>query len=180
MSGSLERVNKRIHAGDTDAMNELAHCFSEGSNGMPRDSAKAIELYTRASELGNIQASARLGDIYNPEFDCGIGLERDQRDRKKCTDYYKIAAKGGHEPARYNLGALERNAGNVRVGMKHYMIAASAGYDYALAQVKDGYIIGDVTKDEFAKTLRAHKDAQDEMESDHRKRVDTVFMRKIG
>lgn len=63
--------------------------------------------------------------------------------------------------------------------MKHYMIAASAGHDHALSKVKEGYIGGSVTKDKFAKTLRAHRDAQDEMKSDHRKRVDSVMMREL-
>ena len=181
-SGSLEQLRKRVDVGDTDAMNVLACCFAKGSSAwcMSRDSAKAIELFKQASELGNIQASAILGDIYNPHFDCGIEIETGQRDWKKCTDYYKIAAKGGHDQARSNLGTLETNAGNVRVGMKHYMIAASAGHDYALAQVKKGYMGGVVIKDDFAKTLRAHKDAQDEMKSDHRKREETVKMREIG
>lgn len=59
MFGSLEQLRKRADIGDTEAIIHFACCFAEGSGGMPRDSANAIELYIRASELGNIQASAR-------------------------------------------------------------------------------------------------------------------------
>ena len=52
------------------------------------------------------------------------------------------------------------NFGNISTGKKHFMIAAAQGNDLALENVKQGYMKGHVTKDDFAKALRAHKDAQ--------------------
>ena len=41
--------------------------------------------------------------------------------------------------------------------MKHFMIAAKAGFDLSLKEVGEGYKRGHVTKDEYAQTLRAYK-----------------------
>ena len=61
------------------------------------------------------------------------------------------------------------NFGNISTGKKHFMIAAAQGNDLALENVRDmGYMRGHVSKDDFAKALRAHQHAQDEMYSDQR------------
>ena len=48
------------------------------------------------------------------------------------------------------------------------MIAAGAGHDDSLTKIRDCFMNGYATKDDFEKTLRAHKDAKDEMKSDQR------------
>ena len=45
------------------------------------------------------------------------------------------------------------------------------GYDDSLAQVEQWYKGGKYTKDEFAAVMRAHKDSQDDVKSEHRKNV---------
>ena len=52
--------------------------------------------------------------------------------------------------------------------MKHWMIAARAGYEKALKKVGEGYKAGHVTKDEYATTLRAYQCSVDEMKSKQR------------
>ena len=52
--------------------------------------------------------------------------------------------------------------------MKHWAISAEAGHDGSLAMIKEGYVAGCVTKDMFAKALRAHKSAKDETNTPHR------------
>ena len=51
------------------------------------------------------------------------------------------------------------------------MIAARAGYDDSLKGIRVCYLNGHVTKDDFGKALRAHKEAKDEMKSDQREAV---------
>ena len=48
------------------------------------------------------------------------------------------------------------------------MIAAKAGWDASLKAIRQCYMVGHVTKDDFEKALRAHKEAKDEMKSDQR------------
>jgi hypothetical protein len=45
------------------------------------------------------------------------------------------------------------------------MIAAGAGHDESLKKVRECYLSGHATKDDFEKALRAHKEAADEMKS---------------
>ena len=75
---------------------------------------------------------------------------------------------GGNVSSRYNLGIEEENVGNMSRAMKHWMIAARAGDDEALNEIRDGYLAGHVTKDDFEKALRANKESKDEMKSDQR------------
>ena len=89
-------------------------------------------------------------------------------DAKKARYYYGLAAMGGHVKARHNLGAIEYDAGNVDRAMKHFMIAAGAGYDLSLDEIRKCFLNCHATKDDFEKALRAHKDAKDEMKSDQR------------
>ena len=67
--------------------------------------------------------------------------------------------------ARNNLGKLEWNAGNIDRAVKHWMISAGAGYDKPLKEIREGYMKGYVRKEDFERTLRANKEANDEMKS---------------
>ena len=58
--------------------------------------------------------------------------------------------------------------------MKHFMIAANAGYEDSLKFVSEGYKTGWVTKDEYESTLRAHKDSLDEMKSGQRAEAEFI------
>jgi len=66
---------------------------------------------------------------------------------------------------------MEHQRGFIERAMKHYIIAAKSGYDDALKMVGKGYKTGYITKDEYAKTLRAHKASNDEMKSKQREKA---------
>ena len=95
----------------------------------------------------------------------GEGVEEDHNE---AAYYYKLAAIGGHEVARHILGILEEVNGNFDRAMKHYIIGARSGDDKSLKEIGKGYKYGLVTKDEYASTLRAHKECQDRMKSAQR------------
>ncbi|KAL7528426.1 hypothetical protein ACHAXR_002441 [Thalassiosira sp. AJA248-18] len=52
--------------------------------------------------------------------------------------------------------------------MKHFMISAEFGCDDSLKEIQNGFSNEHVTKDDFEKALRAHKESKDEMQSDQR------------
>ena len=87
---------------------------------------------------------------------------------KKVKHYTELAAIGGNVYARHNLGTSEGKAGNKKRAMKHYMIAAEAGFDKSLETIREYFMLGYATKDDFEKALRAHKEAKDEVKSDQR------------
>ena len=70
--------------------------------------------------------------------------------------------------ARHNLGSNEYNDGNLQRAFKHYMLSARTGCKESLENVKQGYIDGHVTKDQYANMLRECQKSQDGMKSDAR------------
>ncbi|KAL7529420.1 hypothetical protein ACHAXR_005123 [Thalassiosira sp. AJA248-18] len=154
----IERIKKRIEAGDAIAMNTLGLRYSSG-DGVPQDSNKALELWQRAAQLGCAESHYNIAEAY---FN-GEDVEKD------FIHHWELAAMGGHVGARYNLGILEENEGDMNRALKHFMILAELGHNESLQKIQNGFSDGHVTEDEFfEKTLRAHKESTDEMQSDQR------------
>ena len=117
---------------------------------MPQDHAKALELWHQAAELGNAKSYYSIGIAY---YD-GRGVERDE---KKAVHYMELAAMRGHVLARHNLGCFDWQAGNMDQAVKHFMIAAGSGDSNSLERIKLLFKKGLVTKDDYAKALRAYQ-----------------------
>jgi TPR repeat protein len=98
----VEELMKRVDANDASSTNALASYYSCGQLGLQQDLAKAIELWTRAAGLGSSDAHFNLGNKY-----------RQGGDVKKAKFHYETAAMAGHEYARYNIGLMEFNSGNM-------------------------------------------------------------------
>ena len=154
----MERIKKRVEANDAVAIYNLGHHYFHGRMDLPRDFERAMELWLRAGELGDARAFYSLGTAYY----CGRGVERDMT---KAKYYYEVAAMVGNVDARHTLGIFEKNEDKMDRAVKHFMIAAGAGDDEALKNIREGYLNGHATKDEFERALRAHKEANDEMKS---------------
>ena len=77
----------------------------------------------------------------------------------------------GFVGARFNLGILEACEGNLEIAVKHFIISAKSGCDESLQKVKEGFMIGGATKEDFERALQAHKDSQDKMRSEQRDRA---------
>ena len=83
----------------------------------------------------------------------------------------KLAAIGGNEVARHNLGLCDYYARNIDRAMKHFMIGAKSGSDRSLKKVGEGYKKGCITKDEYASTLRIYQQTVDQMKSVSREKA---------
>ena len=158
---AIEWVKKRAKGDDAVATRNIGCYYCHGNYGLRQNYKKAMQLWLRAGELGNARAYCNIGFAYHT----GEGVERDE---KKGKYYYELAAMGGDVNARYNLGCVEAQTGNVVRAMKHYMISAGAGHDLSLKQIKECFMGGHATKDDFEMALRAHKGAKDEMKSAQR------------
>ena len=146
----------------------LGLAYERGQHGLQKDHRKAFQLLNRAAELGSTNGHNSLALAY-------IGGEGVEEDEERAKHHMVVAAIGGHERARYNLGIMEGNNGNIDLAMKHFMIAARSGYDKALKKVGDGYKDGYVTKDEYASTLRAYQSCLNEMKSEQRSAVESTL-----
>jgi hypothetical protein len=151
----IKRMKKLMEAGNADAFLNFAGCYARGIKGMPQDWSKANELLLKAGELGCAVAYSKLGNSY---YDGSVEV-----DTKKATHYWELAAITGNVHARHNLGHMEYQAGNYHRAYKHFILSARAGEKDSLEEeeVKEGFMQGMVTKDEFANTLRVNQKIQD-------------------
>ena len=158
---SIGRSKKREELNDAQGIYNLGGCYLEGLYGLQQDYRKAIELFVRAGELGCAKAFHNIGYAY----DNGIGVERDT---KKGTDNYNLAAIGGHVHARYNLALREDRAGNTDRALKHHIIAAGSGESNSLKEIQSLYTNGHATKEDYTKALRAYQAYLIEIKSEQR------------
>ena len=164
LPGDEETVNmhkKRIDAGDAGAMFNLGYHYDEGRLGLTQDRTKALELWHRAGELGFADAYYNIGYAYYH----GEGVERDE---KKAMHYYELAAMGGDEMARQNLGCSEAHAGNWDRAIKHFTIAIGGGYNISVKAIQMLYRDGHATKEDYTKALLAYQAYLEEVRSEQR------------
>ena len=155
-------VQNRVDAGDPLAMFFLGvQCESGGLDLEKKDVARAVDLFERASELGEKRADYNLACLYSQ----GTGVDRDAA---RAIRHYEAAAMRGHVFARFNLGLLEQQAENYDVALQHWMIAASLGHQGALDEIKDMFEYDLATKAEYAEALRGYHGAVKEMRSPDR------------
>jgi TPR repeat protein len=146
---------------DPEAFHGMGTAVHGGLFGLKQDYTKAAEMLLKAVELGSVRAKNSLGDIY-------AHAEGVKKDLKKARYYFEHAAMGGSEEARYNLARLESGVGNVKRAVKHLMLGAEAGSDWCVDKIKDYFLAGICTKEEYAGAIRAHGACRDEMRSDSR------------
>jgi TPR repeat protein len=166
----IERLKKRVEANDAQAMFDLGSYYRRGRRGLRQDRAKALELLHKSAKLGNNIAHFTLSLDYQTG---DIG----EKDTRKATYHRQLGAVAGNVKARYDLGCDEAVAGNVDRAYKHCMISANDGYDLSMKAVQKGYKNGFVTKDDYAKTIRAYGNSIDEMKSDDRDKVAAAAIR---
>ena len=157
----MERVMKRVEMDDAQAIHNKACYYQQGRSGLPQDYTEALELWHRAGELGNARSYYNIGVAYF----IGAGVARDE---KKATHYYELAAIGGHEQSRHNLGHAEERAGSHGRALKHLMINVGSGQNDSLNAIKQFYSKGYATKDDYAKALKAYQAYLSEIKSDDR------------
>jgi len=151
-----KRTKERIEANDPVALSFVGtECYKAG------DYYKARKYWTRAAELGDIEAHYRLGCMYR----AGVGVEKDE---EKAAGHWEKAAIGGHPQARHNLASYEAKNGSMERAVKHWIIAANLGDDKSMKALLLTYKHGYITKEEYGATLRAHQAAIDATKSSQR------------
>jgi TPR repeat protein len=87
---------------------------------------------------------------------------------KKAKFHFEATAMAGHEGARYNLGSLETNSGNLERAVKHWIIAASAGEYDAMYHLRICFERGHVSRESIDSTLTAYNSSCADMRSEAR------------
>jgi TPR repeat protein len=151
-------IRRRVEVNDAASIYLLANSYHHGTNGFQQDHTKAIELYARAADLGHSKAHSQLANIYHDEGG----------DFKKAKFHFEAAAMLGDEVSRYCLGSIEGNFGNMERAVKHWTIAASAGYYIAMNELILSFEQGLVSRESIDSTLTAYNNSCSEMRSEAR------------
>jgi len=136
----------------------IGNNYYHGTNGFSQDYNKALEYWHQAAELGYAKAYCNIGYAYSH----GKGVEVE---KEKARHYYDLAAIGGDTNARYNLGVNEENAGNIDRALKHFMIAVGGGHSNSLNKIKELYLNGHATKEDYTRVLRLYQEYLGEIKS---------------
>ena len=118
--------------------------------------------------MGDVVAHGCLGTLYFK----GQGVEKDT---KKAVYHYEQAAIGGHPQARGLLALHEEKYNRFDRAAKHWIIAANLGFEPSLKCVKDLFVKGIVTKEEYAAGLRGYQTAVNETKSSERDEAEAFF-----
>jgi TPR repeat protein len=169
----VEEMMKRVEANDAGSMSFLGSYYHlGGKGGFQQDSAKAMELWKQAAELGSSVSHFYLGNEYyaSSGAHCKLGgvYYRQEGDMKKAKFHFGAAGMAGHEDARFNIGTMEHNSGNPKRALKHWMIAASAGEYRSMHQLLVAFKQGLVSTDAIDATLTAYNNSCAEMRSEAR------------
>ena len=160
-----KRTMERVKKNDPAAMAEMGK-----KHKVEGDFGKALEYFTKAAELGDMGAHNNLGNLYY----YGDGVDKDE---KKEIHHYEEAAIGGHPQARGILGFHESTNGRFERAVKHFIIAANLGCDISLKAVKDLFVKGIASKEDYAAALRGHQAAVDATKSAEREKGEAYFAR---
>src|SRR5262249_759271 len=94
---ALQALQHAAESGSAEGAHRLALVFAQGLAGMPRNDARAFELFAKAAALGNKRAQVNLGILYFR----GQGT---QRDLVQARAWLEKAAAGNDPYALYALG----------------------------------------------------------------------------
>ena len=174
----VRRLEVRATKNDYIALTKIGTYFMEGERGLPKDDLKALDCWIRAVELGPPEACVKIGHIYNK----GNGVAVD---KERAALFMKVGALRGNIVARYNIGCSEYDSGNYEIAIRHWKIAAEAGFQPSLNKLKkiynaDGKHPGKefISKECMDSLYRVCHDAQEEVKSDERekhRRVDDKY-----
>ncbi|EJK65424.1 hypothetical protein THAOC_13713 [Thalassiosira oceanica] len=121
----LALVQKRVDAGDPVATQMLGYAYCNGDYDVQQDIPRAIELWTEAARLSDLDAHYYLGHRY---YD-GDGVEQDVA---RGVKHWQYAAMQGHPDSRFELGCIEYDSGNHELAVRHWMVSAKMGQQGSL------------------------------------------------
>ena len=172
--GYIRQLQARCLQNDHNAFATMGDRYWNGDYGLPKDDLKALDCLIRAVELGSAHACANIGLDYHE----GNGVAVD---KERGALFERVGALRGSIGARHNIGCLEyHDLGNHEIGIRHWKIAAEAGYQTSLDALKKIYNTEKpgkefISKEEMETVYRSGHDAQMEVKTEEReKHSDTV------
>ena len=137
----LARLRRHVENEVPEAITYLGNAYRDGDLGL-KSEKKAVKLYKRAVELGDLDATLNLGYAYEH----GLAVKMDL---KKGVQLYRIAADRGDATAQCNVGNMllkEETDESQREAFEYYKLSAAQGFTSALYMVGRCYVNGEGTE----------------------------------
>ena len=96
----LASIRRHVENDVPEAISYLGTAYRDGAYGLAKSMKKAVKIWKRAMELGDVNALVHLGVAYN-NGDGGIKM-----DKKRAQQFYRVAADRGNAAAQCNLGTM--------------------------------------------------------------------------
>lgn len=146
---NIAKLEGSIEGGVPGAATYLATMYLEGAL-VPRDEAKAAELFELDAKLNVDQAMYALSKLYGT----GRGVERDL---KLGWHYAKLAADLGHIDAKFALGQMYRQGVGVDIdgdkAVNYFLEAIEGGHAIAMYVLAFMYFKGDCVECDISKCI---------------------------
>ena len=165
----MSQLQARCLLNDLKALTTMGEIHQDGDCGSPKDNLKALDCCIRAVELGSPEACNNIAVDYR-EGVHGVAVNKE-----RAALFARVGALRG---ARHNIGCYEYNFfGNHEIAIRHWTIAAEAGHQDSLDNLKniynaDGETPGKefISKEDMDSLYRVCHDAQEEVKSEEREK----------
>ena len=154
-TGSMKELEEAASLGHAPAMCKLGRILEAG-DGVPKNEAKAAELYEQAMLQGSVEGRFFLGVCY----EMGTGVEKNE---KKAVALYEAGVKDGDVNSMNNLGVCYEEGIGVAVDAKKavelYLLAGKDGDGDAKFNLAECYENGVGVEKDLAKALSLYNEA---------------------
>ena len=166
----FSRLQARCLKNDHEAFTLMGCRYQSGKYETPKDGLKALDCFIRAVELGSPEACGCIANGYKKG-------DRVAVDKERSALFERIGALRGDIYAQHNIGVTEYYSGNHENGIRHWKIAAEAGYQVSLNALRRIYNANGkkpgkefISKEYLESTYRACHEAQMEVKSEEREK----------
>ena len=164
----LRQLQARCLKNDHNAFTMMGDLYRTGERKVPKDDLKALDCFIRAVELGSPEACTFIAGCYSEGNGVVIYTERK-------VLFHRVGALRGEIVSRHNTGNSEYNLGNHEIGIRHWKIAAEAGYQPSIDNLKKIYnteMPGKefISKEEMDTIYRSGHEAQMEVKTEEREK----------
>lgn len=177
----VRQLEARASQNDANALFYMGRYFMKGgmpipytSCRIPKDELKALTYLIRSVELGSSSASELIA-IFLTMSAKSFG------DNKRADLFYLFSAVKGNVASRHIAGEIAYYAGNHEEGIRHWKLAAEGGFQSSINKLKSIFLAGGekpgkefITKECLDRAFRICHEAQKEVGSDERKKLDDL------
>ena len=175
MDEEFAQLQARCLENDHNALTMMGSNYRKGDSVPAKDDLKAFDYFIQAVELGSALACTKIGLSYNQGN--GVAVNK-----KRAVLFGRMGALRGDIVGHHNIGCIEYyDLGNHEIGIRHWKVAAEAGYQNSIDQLRkiynaDGKMPGKefVTKEYLDSAYRACHGAQIEVKSEEREKHSDV------